>query len=89
MYSINSGADASRVRFNDTIHDLAPTAPQWIEVDSEIQRSTYWTRKCGEAYKTLSQNRRPTHRNCASWPRPTRRERPSVNDETRTTVSPQ
>jgi hypothetical protein len=38
MYSINSGADASRVRFNDTIQDLAPTAHKWIEVDSEIAR---------------------------------------------------
>ena len=38
MYSINSGADASRVVFNDTIGDLAPTAQKWLEVDSEIAR---------------------------------------------------
>ena len=38
MYSINSGADASRVVFNDTIQDLAPTAQKWLEVDSEIAR---------------------------------------------------
>ena len=38
MYSINSGHEASQVRFNDTIGDLAPTAQKWLEVDSEIQR---------------------------------------------------